>query len=119
MKYTPRSDVELETLAFDAFSGKIFTSFDCPRVEDLPMVFMVLALMTKEQLVALKGETEEETPYIFYEYLSEAGPRSVNGMPTFFSVRYLNKTDFEKFKLRYTEIDELFKARKEKAGGPL
>lgn len=33
---------------------------------------------------------------LVYEYLSEAGPMAVNGKPTFFSLRLLNKVDTEK-----------------------
>ena len=46
---------------------------------------------------------------LIYEYLSEAGPMSVNGKPTFFSLKYLNKEDTEKmidYYYQYKEIRE-------------
>lgn len=108
---SPRSDAELEQLAFDALSGKIFTSFDCDRVEDLRLVFLPLGLMSREQLAAFK----EDEPYMFFEYLKNAGPRSINGMPCFFSLQWLNKNEFERFSVRFEEISALLNARREKA----
>jgi len=47
---------------------------------------------------------------LIYEYLDQAGPTSVNGMPTFFSLKYLNISDAEKmfvFYEKYKEIREV------------
>lgn len=44
---------------------------------------------------------------LVYEYLSEAGPMSVNGKPTFFSLRLLNKADTEKMFDYYNQYKEI------------
>lgn len=44
---------------------------------------------------------------LVYEYLSEAGPISVNGKPTFFSLRLLNKVDTEKMFDYYNQYKEI------------
>jgi hypothetical protein len=69
---------------------------------------MVLALSDKEQL----KELQKLDIGMFYEYMDKAGPRSINGMPCFFSVQYLNRGDFEKFIIKYKEVKELLDARK-------
>jgi len=55
-------------------------------------VFMVLIFMGAKQ----RREMIKNPPGLIYEYLSEAGPRSINGMPSFFSMRMLSKADAEK-----------------------
>lgn len=44
---------------------------------------------------------------LVYEYLSAAGPMSVNGKPTFFSLRLLNKVDTEKMFEYYNQYKEI------------
>ena len=43
------------------------------------------------------------------EYLSAAGPRAINGMPSFFSCRLLSEEDVKKMR---PMIDELVEQRK-------
>lgn len=38
---------------------------------------------------------------IFWEYLDQAGPRSINGMPMFFSVRIMHKDDWQRAAAAY------------------
>ncbi len=44
---------------------------------------------------------------LVYEYLTEAGPTSVNGCPVFFSLRLLNKVDTEKMFEYYNQYKEI------------
>jgi len=47
---------------------------------------------------------------MIYEYISEAGPRSINGNPIFYSLKILSKTDCDKmfeYYNQYKEIREL------------
>lgn len=44
---------------------------------------------------------------LVYEYLSEAGPMAVNGKPTFFSLRLLNKADTEKMFTYYEQYKQI------------
>lgn len=76
----------LTQLAIDIESGKVFTDWHCRDVEDIRTVFMPLMFGT------LKGYDLGSIGMI-YEYMSEAGPMAVNNMPTFFSMRMLNKQD--------------------------
>ena len=46
---------------------------------------------------------------LIYEYIDKAGPRSINGLPNFFSMRLLNKEDALKvdgYYIKYKEIRE-------------
>jgi len=40
------------------------------------------------------GNTRLQNIGVIYEYISKAGPRSINGYPCFFSFRILNKADW-------------------------
>jgi hypothetical protein len=74
--------------------GRIFSSMQIPMVDwesSLHLVFMPLAFgVTKDM-------SEEDISQIggVWEWLSEAGPRSINGYPSFFSCRFLHKDDLE------------------------
>ena len=92
MEYTPKTDEEIKTLADDLIAGRIFTDRHIPESEmpqGLGMVFLTVALAGKETIEAwMKAKVT-----LFYEYLNQAGPRSVNGMPIFMSHRVLNVDD--------------------------
>ena len=80
----------LRKLITEICDGTVFTSAQC-RESDMGMVFMPILLgafaeNTKESLKQIG---------ILYEYLSEAGPRSCNGYPCFFSFHMLHKDDWE------------------------
>jgi len=100
-----RTDDELKVIAVDLYDGKIFSDRHMRDENSLLVVFMPIAFgafnnWTKERL---------DTLGIIYEYLSEAGPRSVNGMPTFMSFRLLNREETEKMFVHY----EAYKKMKE------
>ena len=44
---------------------------------------------------------------VFYEYMSEAGPTSINGYPVFYSCRMMNRADGNRIIAKYKEIKEL------------
>jgi hypothetical protein len=71
----------------------------------LGMIFMTLKFMDHEELKKL----QEEKPLLIYEYLSEAGPRSINGYPNFFSFKYLIQEEYDIFIKHYKEIQESMK----------
>jgi hypothetical protein len=72
----------------DIAEGKVFGSWQIrnPNTE-LQLVFLVLVFCKKEQI-------PEDTGAI-YEYMDSAGPTSINGMPTFFSCRFLTQAEFK------------------------
>ena len=89
----PKTDEELRRLAFDVVSGMVFTDRHVEEPRDVSMVFMPLVLMKPDDLKAFQSMK----PRLIYEYLSEAGPRTCNGMPGFFSMRYLDEEECKRF----------------------
>ena len=103
-----KTDEELRQLAIDVYHGHVFCDFMCEDPKMLPMVFMVLALMPADDA---KKWFEENEPSMVYEYFDKAGPRSVNGMPGFFSMQFLNAADHEAWADildRYVKLQEEF-----------
>lgn len=88
---------DLKQIAKDMYAGKIFCDRQISNAKDIPMVFMPIMFMKKEEL-------EKQDIYFIYEYLSEAGPRSINGMPMFTSCYFLNKENFEKMMGYYEAV---------------
>lgn len=77
---------DLKKLALDMHKGLIFADTQIQQPNMLVMVFMPLALMPiNKKWVDQVG--------LIYEYLDKAGPRSVNGMPTFMSMRIVPRAD--------------------------
>ena len=106
----PKTDAELKQIAMDLYDGKIFSDRHLKNMEDAQMVFMPIALG------AFSNATEEEMKDLgmIYEYLSEAGPRSVNGMPCFMSFQMLTRAESEKTFDHY----EAYKKLKEEFTNP-
>lgn len=104
MEYQAKTDAELEQLAQDMEAGRLWTSYHGEGWKDS---FMVLHLMSPEQLEELRALDVT----FFYEYVDQAGPRGINGQPSFFSIKYLNRADHEKFHGRFVEIHEYNQAR--------
>lgn len=86
--YTSRSPAELEQLAYDIAEGKAMHSAQIPNGM-LHSVFMPLFFASREHI----EEWKTAKIAAFYEHLSEANPRSVNGYPTFMSVKCLDEND--------------------------
>ncbi len=101
-KRVPKTDEELKQIAEDLWAGKIFCDrqVQSRRPEDITMVFMVLMFMDKKQLKQL----EKDEVDFFYEYMSQATPRGINGMPTFWSVRVLTKPETKRMFEYYEAI---------------
>lgn len=94
----------LKQLAIDLAEGKIFSNLSCSS-EELLLVFMPFIFLDQEQKDELKDKV------FVYEYISKAGPRSINGKPIFMSMNFLNETDYktmmEEYK-KYSKIREDF-----------
>ena len=104
-KYTRKTPAELEELAWDVVSGKVFGSWMIPGS---PVVsFMPLALLGPEE-----SATMQKLEIIHcYEYKSEAGPVAANGMPIFMSVRFLDRTDATTLSNLCKDINDMKKKR--------
>jgi len=108
--YHKRTSEEQEKLAWDIIGGQVFGTWNIPKGSDPTFPFLVLTLMSVEE----RQELITEGVVACYEYISEAGPRSVNGMPCFFSVRFLNKEDC---KAVFDKVQEIQEFRKSRIGG--
>lgn len=87
----PKTDDEIKQMALDLRAGRIFTDRDLPKEDAhlLTSVFIILGLLDNEAIAEIKNNP----PAMIYEYMSEAGPRSVNGYPMFMSMKMLSKED--------------------------
>jgi hypothetical protein len=84
------SDEALQKLASDIKSGLVFTSWMI-RNSDVITVFMPLLFLNKEQL----SDLQKKKVVHFYEYLSKASPRAINGNPIFTSMYHLAQGDVD------------------------
>lgn len=97
----------LRALAVDLVENKIFTDRHIAEHDRhcTGTVFMPLLFMNEQQMAAFQDVGS------IYEYYREAGPRGVNGMPIFFSMRHLCVADtallFE-FAKEYREMKAKF-----------
>jgi len=104
------TEKDLKQIAMDLYEGKIFTDRHLlmDRQEHmLPSVFMPI------MLGAFSSKSEEElknTIGMIYEYYSEAGPRSINGFPIFFSLKVLSPKETEKMFLYFEEYKKMKEA---------
>lgn len=95
-----RNDAELWEIAKDLQAGRIFTSAQCHRNEDVPVVFMPLALMDRESM----DQMLKLNIAVLYEHMDQAGPMSINGQPCFMSFRALNTDEAAKV---WTMVDKI------------
>ncbi len=105
------TDDEVNTLAEEIYRGRVFTSGHI-RQEDqmmLPSIFIPLIFAGEK----LKEVLLKDAPGMIYEHLSEAGPRSINGYPVFFSMHIIShedaKTVLEKVKRIKESVCEVLK----------
>ena len=111
-KYFKRTDKEIKDLALGVYKGEIFTSAQIRKGYEnmLHLIFMPLVFMKPEQLDELK----EQGAYLFYANMSDAGPTSCNGYPSFFSMGYLDKDDTERMWDKYEAIKKAIDGEMEK-----
>lgn len=83
------SDEDLNQLARDMESGVVFSHMHLDSPNDMSLVFMPLVLMNERQ----HAEFIDSCPGMIYEYVKDALPRAVNGLPLFASFRTLNIPD--------------------------
>ena len=99
------TDEELKQIAVDLFHDKLFTSqhqalIDHP--ESLETVFMPLVFMDE----AGRKQFWDAKPAMIFEYLDKAGPRSINGLPGFFSFQFLQEDEAKKVWTLYKDLKE-------------
>jgi hypothetical protein len=93
----------LRSLALEIVEGKVFGSWSINNPNtDLHLVFMVLLFCKKEDI-------PEDTAAV-YEYVDQAGPRSINGMPIFTSCRFLSQDEYKEVCEHIQEIKKIRQA---------
>lgn len=102
VNYTSSTDEDIKKLADDIYKGLVFTDRHIKNPDDIHRVFIPLTLMKEEQIEEFKANP----PGMIYEYMEKAGPMSINGMPIFFSFRFLNQEDSKKVFDKYNKIKE-------------
>lgn len=87
-----KPEQELKQIAIDIYKGLIFTDRHIHNSEDISLVFMPFVFMDKKQM----KEFKKDPPGLIFEYIDKAGPRSINGMLSFFSMQFLSINDTKK-----------------------
>lgn len=82
---------ELTQLAIDVVTNKVFMTQDIQAIDSAFMV--ILALLDDES----RQKMIDAKPVAFYEYYEKAGPRSVNGYPSFFSMQWIPEEEWQVF----------------------
>lgn len=97
-----RSTTELKKIAMDMSDNLIFTSLQIPEhsMSLLGMIFMPI-------LFGGAGDIDPNDIGMIYEYYSKAGPRCINGFPTFISCSVINKADSHKIVEYYEKFQEI------------
>jgi len=95
-------DEELKKIAMGVHSGTIFST-DHMGAHDMNLVGSVFMPMLLGGIGYARHSLINNITFV-YEYLSEAGPRCINGMPIFFSCRMLNR---EQHKRMYKKLDAI------------
>lgn len=98
------SDADIKEFVLGLADGRLFTSAHVGNPRDVMLVFMVLALMPNRF-----PEDYARKVGVLWEWLEKAGPRSVNGMPCFFSARIMHVDDWK----RALDAYERFKKERE------
>jgi hypothetical protein len=97
------TEEELKGIAKDIWAGKIFSTWNITNQDEYPLVFLPLVFLDKKTITEWK---KKEVSFIF-EYMDKAGPRSINGMPSFFSCKCLTKTETAKMFEHYKKFKEM------------
>ena len=103
------SKIDLKALAIRIYKGEVFTSQQMHKEDAemlLPSVFMPLVFLDEKQ----RKQLLDDKAAVFYADMKDAGPRSINGYPMFFSMGYLTTPEWNKI-VQY--INKLKKLEKE------
>lgn len=84
----PKTDEFLRKVAMDWLDGRIFTSYRLSNTE-ITQCFPILMLIDEDQ----RDKLIAKDVCMIYEYLSEAGPYTVNGNPCFLSAQMLTRNE--------------------------
>lgn len=85
--YVPLTDDKIRELATDIFQGKVFHEAMI-RPGETANPFTVTFLLDEATVKHLR-----DNEAFLYEYMDQAAPRSINGMPCFLSFRWMSRAD--------------------------
>lgn len=92
-----KTDKELKILAKQVYDGNVFLA-ETP--EKVNIAFSMILIFAGEY-------TFPPDTVAFYEDMSKAGPRSINGYPFFTSCHYLTKIEWDTFIIYYNQYKEM------------
>lgn len=112
-KVASLSEEEISKIALDLYKGQIFCDKHIDSKEKpvmLPMIFLPVGLgcfgsYSKEELKEIG---------MLFQYYTEAGNQTINGYPTFMSVRVINVEDSKKV---FDLVESLQQAENKVIGG--
>ena len=96
-----KTEDELKEIAIGIHAGTIFTDRHIKDTNMLTSVFMPIIFG------AFKEAKDIENVGLIYEHLSEAGPRSVNGYPSFMSMNILDHAEAKRVFEMYDKLKEI------------
>lgn len=96
------TDDAINALAEDIYKGHVFTSNQI-RKEDMGMLFVIFMPIVFAGPTFIEDMRKDNMGMI-YEHFSEAGPRCVNGYPTFVSLHIISQEDTNKVWEKYEQI---------------
>lgn len=102
-KVKPLPDERLKEIALGLDAGQIFCNWHLEDQGDLSSVFMPLGLGAFDSF----SEEDFNDVGMVYEHLEKQGPRSINGYPTFFSVRLVNKAGADKIRTYLQQLEKM------------
>ena len=83
---------DITKLARDVITNLVFMSDQVRGPNDIPMVFLPLALIDEK---TMKDWQKRGIVHV-WEFYSKSGPRGINGYPFFTSCHPINSTDYKK-----------------------
>lgn len=100
---------ELQQIAKDLLDNKIFSDRHCKNEEEVMMCFPILTFLEEK---TIEGMLRDKIDFIF-EYYEKAAPRTINGMPMFFSCHVLSKKETKEM-FEYYEAMKKFREEGER-----
>lgn len=103
-----QSAEDLKEIAIQIHRGNIYTSLFHDRGLDS---FMIFKLWLSQEMSETDVTEAQMTEYVgtigtIYEYMDQAGPLSVNGRPSFLSMKLLNVEDTEIVREHLIKLEE-------------
>lgn len=92
MVYHDLAEPELRQLVLDICDNRVFTDRHCRTADEVLQCFPILAMMK----LCDRKFIAANPPGLVWEFYSKASPMGVNGLPMFFSCKFLSPSDQEK-----------------------